>query len=94
MIDKITDGKDIKLMEDNGIRTTHLDTEAREELETKKVTEEGIGETRIMKVKRLKARILKKLLQQLKSSILMRLLLKKRRKKSKSQSSLKKKSIT
>ena len=94
MIDKITDGKDIKLMEDNGIRTTHLDTEAREELETKKVTEEGIGETRIMKVKRLKARILKKLLQQLKSSILMRLLLKKRRKKSRSQSSLKKKSIT
>ena len=89
-IDKITDGKVKKLMADNGISKTLQDSEAREELETKKATEEEIEETRTMRVKRLKTRMLKRHLRQLTNLTLM-MPLKRKKKKLLSQSQLRKK---
>lgn len=88
-IDRTTDGKVKKLMEDNMINKTLQDSEAREELETKKDTEEVIGVIPTTKDKRLKTRMPKMHLTQLKSLTLTRLS-KRKKKLLRSQSQLRK----
>jgi len=66
-IDRTTDGKAKKLMADNMTNKTLQDSEAREELVTKRDMEEETGETPTTKVRKLKTRTQKMHFKQSKS---------------------------